>query len=114
MGEGELAMSDEKPKTRKDFETALIARAWKDEEFKKRLISNPRAVFEEELGKLGGGKLPPEMEIKILVEDAKHIYMVLPQNPGSMELELTDQQLEGVSGGAVSVNVNLTGTVSVA
>ena len=107
-------MSDETPKTRKDFEAALIARAWKNEEFKKRLLSNPKDVLEEEIAKMGGGKLPTDMEVKILVEDTKHIYIVVPQNPRKMDPELTDEQLDSISGGTVSVTVNLSVTVGVA
>jgi hypothetical protein len=106
-------MPDETPKTRKDFEAALIARAWKNEEFKKRLLSNPKEVIEEEIAKMGGGHLPADMEVRILTEDPKHIYIVLPQNPRKMDPGLTDEQLDGMSGGTVSVNVNVNLSVTV-
>ena len=109
-------MSDETPKNRKDFEAALIARAWKNEEFKKRLLSNPKDVLEEEIAKMGGGKLPADLEVKIFAEDTNHLYIVLPQNPRKTDPELTDEELDSMSGGTVSVSgsVNVNVTVGVA
>ncbi|MDB9405989.1 NHLP leader peptide family RiPP precursor [Microcystis aeruginosa CS-1036] len=73
-------------KTRKDLEIHLITRALKDEEFKRELIANPKAVIERELGT----KLPDELEINVLEETEDTIYMVLPCNPyeGISEEEL--------------------------
>lgn len=73
-------------KTRKDLEIHLITRALKDEDFKRELIANPKAVIESELGT----KLPDELEIKVLEETEDTIYMVLPCNPyeGISEEEL--------------------------
>jgi hypothetical protein len=64
-------------RTRKDLEIHLITRALKDEEFKRELIANPKAVIESELGT----KLPDELEINVLEETEDTIYMVLPCNP---------------------------------
>ena len=73
-------------KTRKDLEIHLITRALKDEEFKRELIANPKAVIESELGT----KLPDELEITVLEETENTVYMVLPCNPyeGISEEEL--------------------------
>lgn len=73
-------------KTRKNLEIHLITRALKDEAFRHELITNPKAVIEEELGT----KLPDELEIKVLEETEDTIYMVLPCNPyeGLSEEEL--------------------------
>ncbi|MEB3342865.1 MAG: NHLP leader peptide family RiPP precursor [Okeania sp.] len=73
-------------KTRKDLEIHLITRALKDEDFKRELIANPKAVIEEELET----KLPEDLEIKVLEETEDTIYMVLPCNPyeGMSEEEL--------------------------
>ena len=73
-------------KSRKDLEIHLITRALKDEDFKRELIANPKAVIESELGT----KLPDELEINVLEETEDTIYMVLPCNPyeGLSEEEL--------------------------
>lgn len=73
-------------RTRKDLEIHLITRALKDEDFRKELIANPKAVIENELGT----KLPEDLEIKVLEETEDTVYMVLPCNPyeGVSEEEL--------------------------
>jgi hypothetical protein len=83
--------------TRREFESKLIARAWKDEAFKKRLLENPKRVFEDELGV----KLPDGLQIKILEETGGQLYLVLPPNPEhEPDLDLSDEQLEMVTGGS--------------
>ena len=93
--------------TRKDFEAQIIAKAWRDPEFKKRLLTDPKGVFEEELQKLQeGAKLPADLNIQVLEEHPKQVYLVLPQNPEELlEGELTDEQLESVAGGTIVVAV---------
>jgi len=36
--------------TRHDLETQLIAKAWKDPEFKKRVVTDPKVTFETHFG----------------------------------------------------------------
>jgi hypothetical protein len=73
-------------KTRKDLEVHLITRAFKDEVFKRELLTNPKSVLEKELGT----KLPEELEINVIEETENTVYMVLPCNPyeGMSEEEL--------------------------
>lgn len=73
-------------RTRKDLEVHLITRALKDDGFKHKLLANPKAVVEQELGM----KLPEELEINVLEETENTLYMVLPCNPyeGMSEEEL--------------------------
>ncbi|MFB2880642.1 NHLP leader peptide family RiPP precursor [Floridanema aerugineum] len=73
-------------RTRKDLEVHLITRALKDEAFRHKLVANPKAVIEEELGK----KLPATFEIITVEETETTLYMVLPCNPyeGVSEEEL--------------------------
>ena len=83
--------------TRKEFEAKLVAMAWKDEAFKQRLLNNPKGVFEAELGV----RLPEDLDIGVLEETDGRLYLVLPQNPDQgPELELSDEQLELVTGGS--------------
>lgn len=64
-------------RTRKDLEVHLITRALKDEGFKQKLLANPKAVVEQELGT----KLPEELEINVLEETEDTVCIVLPCNP---------------------------------
>ncbi|HEY9769498.1 MAG TPA: NHLP leader peptide family RiPP precursor [Coleofasciculaceae cyanobacterium] len=84
---------------RYEFETELITRAWQNEEFKQKLIDNPKAIYAEELQQ----KLPQNIEIKTIEETANSLYLVLPQNPAEIKVseELSEEALESVAGGGV-------------
>lgn len=76
-------------KTRKDLEIELITQALKDEDFKKKLLANPKETIENKLGT----KLPEELKISFLEETENTFYMVVPCNPyeGILEeVELRD------------------------
>ncbi len=81
--------------TRRDVETRLIERAWKDPEFKRRVISDPKGMFEKHLGQ----KLPAELKIIVHEEDANTVHLSIPPAPTNLS-ELSDEELERVSGGS--------------
>jgi hypothetical protein len=70
----------------------LIAKAWMDEGFKKRLLAEPAAVLKEE-----GLEMPPGMEVRMVENTDKVLHLVLPVKPASDEL--SDELLENVAGG---------------
>jgi hypothetical protein len=81
---------------RQQIEQQLIEKAMKDESFRKQLIENPGAAIETELGM----KIPVTMNIKVLEEDPKTFFLVLPYTlPNNPELELTEAELKSVAGG---------------
>jgi Nitrile hydratase, alpha chain len=82
--------------TRRDLETALIEKCWKDPEFKKQVISDPKGMLERHTGQ----KLPPEMKIFIHEEDTKTLHFSIPRAPAKLA-ELSEEQLERVAGGQV-------------
>ena len=67
----------------------IAARAWEDPAYKKKLLENPKAVFQE-----AGFKVPPGITIKILENTKTTHYFVLPEKPD----DLTQEDLM-VSGG---------------
>lgn len=83
-----------------DLYYGLISQSWKDESFKKNLLSNPISAIENFTGKpisFESGKQ------KIVVEDqcdSNIIYLNIPERPNFNEIELTDEQLEMVAGGS--------------
>ncbi len=76
--------------TREEIEKAAITKAWKDESFKKELIEKPHKALSQL-----GISVPEKVEIKVVEESAKVLYLVLPVNPE----ELTDESLDSVAGG---------------
>ena len=81
---------------RQQIEQQLIEKAMKDESFRKQLIENPGAAIEAETGM----KIPYGMKIKLLEEDHQTVYLILPAtNLKNSELELSEAELESVSGG---------------
>ena len=82
---------------RQEMERRLIAKSLEDEAFRQRLIEDPKAAVERELGK----RLPEEVRVVALEETQDTIYLVLPSTPmvGREDEELSDQDLESVAGG---------------
>ena len=82
------------PSTRRDLETALIEKCWKDPEFKKQVINDPKGMLERHTGQ----KLPSEVKIFIHEEDANTLHFSIPPAPSNLS-ELSDEELERVAGG---------------
>lgn len=76
-----------------DLTVQLTEKAWADPEFKKRYISNPKAVLEEEFG----FKLPKDFKVIIHENTPTEIHVTLPLDVNSMELN--DATLALVAGG---------------
>jgi hypothetical protein len=79
---------------------SIISKCWEDEAFKQELISNPAQGIEKLSGKpfdLKGKKL-------VIVDqtDTSTVYINIPANREDMEL--SENELEGVAGGAGSCN----------
>jgi hypothetical protein len=72
----------------------VIARAMKDPAFRQALLSNPRAVLAREYDL----HLPEHVTVRVLEEPPDTFTFVLPAAEEAL-LELTDADLEGVSGG---------------
>ncbi len=60
----------------------IVARAWADDQFKSRLLSNPKTVMREH-----GLDLPAEGEIRIVEDTPGVCHFVLPASPSGDLLE---------------------------
>jgi hypothetical protein len=80
--------------TRRDLETALIEKCWKDSEFKKAVLSDPKGMLESHIGQ----KLPAQVRVLIHEEDANTLHFSIPPAPSNLT-ELSDGDLERVAGG---------------
>ncbi len=89
-------MSDKTPSVAlREVQGKLIGRAWEDQAFKARLLSDPRAAIEQATGL----KLPAGVSVKVLQETADTLYFVIPLSPLGAEGELSDEALAAVAGG---------------
>jgi hypothetical protein len=70
----------------------LVARAWSDDAFKKRLLADPGAVLKEE-----GVIVPAGFKFKVLENTDKVVHLVLPVKPAPAELSA--EELHSVAGG---------------
>ena len=70
----------------------VVAQAWSDEDYKRRLIDDPAGALAE-----AGAEVPDGVQLRV-VEDSETVkHLVLPPPPG--EGEIGEQDLELVSGG---------------
>jgi hypothetical protein len=69
----------------------IIAKAWRDPAFKAELIANPAAALKAE-----GIDVPAGMTVAVVENTDKQFHLVLPPVPSG---ELSDEALDGVSGG---------------
>ena len=90
-------MSEGSGSARAEMERRLIEKSVEDESFRQRLIEDPKATVEQELGT----RLPEGVRVVTVEETADTIYLVLPSTSmaGAEGVELSDQELESVSGG---------------
>jgi Bacteriocin class II with double-glycine leader peptide len=98
--------------TRRDLETALIEKCWKDPEFKKTVLSDPKGMLERHIGQ----KLPAPLKVFIHEENANTLHFSIPPTPSNLT-ELSDDELEKVAGGitptvVVILSIAATGLVA--
>lgn len=90
-------MSQESPDfnqmTRREIEDYLIERAMVEPEFRKQLLTEPENLLREI-----GLPVGPEVKIRVLEEEDKSFYIVLPRVLRQIE-ELEERDLDNVSGG---------------
>jgi len=68
----------------------IVAKAWADDEFKNRLMSNPKAVLREH-----GLEIAPGMQVNLVEDTEDTVTFVLPPSPSG---ELAEEELSPVAG----------------
>jgi len=71
---------------------AIVAEAWADDSFKKRLLTDPAQVLRER-----GLQTPAGVRFKIVEDTDQVIHLNLPEKPSSDEL--VDDELRRLAGG---------------
>ncbi len=92
-------------KDRRTVQTIITTKAWKDELYKQKLLSNPKAIIEQE----SGMQFPEEVDMQVLEEDSTCFYFVLPINPQTLPglsqetrealSDLSEEELSAIAGG---------------
>jgi len=94
----------EKQKEGLDLLNKLVTKSFESSSFKNELLTNPYTAIESVYG------ISISKEVNIVVEDQsnpEYIYFNIPAKPNMDEIELTDEQLEMVSGGEVLASVGV-------
>src|SRR5262245_15111257 len=86
------------PMTRKDVEAKIVALAWKDDDFRRKFLADPKGQFEEKLGT----NLPPSLKMTAHAEDENSLHFVIPMKPKQNLDELSDEELEKIAGGTAA------------
>lgn len=55
----------------------IIAKSWRDEAYRRRLLRNPRAVLHEE-----GVRVPAGVKVKVVQNTGRVFHFLLPAKPG--------------------------------
>jgi hypothetical protein len=83
--------------SRAEMERTLVQRSIQDDSFRQRLLDDPKAAVEQELGR----RLPEGVEVRVVEESAQTIYLVLPSASAVGEgVEISEQELGEVAGGS--------------
>lgn len=78
------------------LEQRVLERSLRDKAFRRRLLEDPRAALEQELGV----RLPADVRVRAVEETPDTIYLVLPSAPPAGETgAISDRELEAVAGG---------------
>ncbi len=89
---------------RKEY-AKIIAQAWVDDDFKKRLLADSATVLKE-----NGIEIPEGMTVRFVEWKENEIHVPLPPKPVESE-ELSDEDLEKVAGGEIGDYGPWTGTL---
>ncbi len=83
----------------RDYELDIIVRAWRDEKFRKSLLSDPKKAIEQEFDIA----VPPDVSISVHEESDNAIHLIVPAIPSNFEAgELSDDELREVIGGVIA------------
>src|SRR5215213_6486146 len=83
---------------RSEVQRRLVQRSIEDEDFRKKLLDDPKGALEQELET----QLPEDVEVRVVEESLKTIYLVLPGTSLPLDEggELSDRALDALAGGA--------------
>lgn len=74
-----------------EVKAKIIARAWKDNDFKQKLLKNPKEAIKE-----FGLEMPNTRQMKVVEESANQDYLVIPNQPAEIH-KLSQAELEKIA-----------------
>jgi len=81
----------------------ILSKCWYDPAFKKRFLSEPKKVLAE-----FGMEVPEGLDVKVVENTDKVMYLTIPPAPARPKGgELSDNQLDAVSGGAMTATTTV-------
>jgi hypothetical protein len=84
--------------SKREWEAKIVAHAWKDNAFKKRLLADPKSALKEI-------HVPVEQQqVKVIEEQESHWVFVLPPAPIESE-KLSEAELSTMAGGGTGMTV---------
>lgn len=99
-------------KTRRELESQIVANAWRDAAYRKRLLADPKDVLQDELRKVdANASIPDDLDVSIHEEDVNHMHIVLPRNPQEFAPDAKLGDLEQLAPQTVAVVVNTVNNV---
>ncbi len=75
----------------------IVARTWSDDEFKSRVLSEPREVLAEE-----GFVVPDDVDVTVSDGGRSKVHLVVSPMPEGIDTQVDDDTLESMSGGVCS------------
>lgn len=82
-------------RTSSDWDIKIIAHAWKDKNFLKKLVANPKQTLKE-----FGCPCPENFRVNIIEEKENEYTLVIPQAPSETS-KLEESQLAQMAGGSL-------------
>ena len=97
--------------TRRDLEARIIAKAWRDPQYKARLLKAPKTVLQDEIKAIDPAiELPDALKVHVHEEAPDVYHLVLPRNPRDISLgEAVGDDLEAVAPQTIAVVVVVAG-----
>lgn len=83
----------------RDYELDIIVKAWRDDKFRRNLLSNPKKAIEDEFNV----KVPDDMNISVHEENETSLHLIVPSVPSNFSADrLSDDELKEVIGGVLA------------
>lgn len=83
----------------RDYELDIIVKAWRDERFRKNLLSDAKSAIEKEFQI----SIPADMTISVHEEHENSLHLIVPSVPSNFDSEhLSDDELKDVIGGVMA------------